>query len=293
MAEIPEALAPYVFHGLDLDYTGKDEVLCECPFCDRPKFSVNVETGVYRCLVCAEGTERGGGNKYIFLRHLWELGNSLPTDYNALSEDRGILETTFKAWGLVKSPVTGDWLLPGYGTGGELNQLYKYVRSNGRMLLMPTPTCGHQMFGVPLYDAAKPVVYLCEGPWDGMVLWETLGNAKLSDGRWIRTAGSTNGLELANVLAVSSCGAIGTAFEKFAPLFHDKEVRLMFDSDHPYANKAGTEVLGAGRLATERAAGILMRSGYPPSSIRWIKWGEGGVDLSKPSGYDVRDYLHA
>lgn len=50
----PEKLKPYLFHGVNLNWTSGQqtgEATGQCPFCGREdKFTVNIETGQYRCL---------------------------------------------------------------------------------------------------------------------------------------------------------------------------------------------------------------------------------------------------
>ena len=61
--DVPEKLRPYTFHGVELDWHGKEDAIGDCPFCGRErKFRVNVKTGLFRCLVCSEGSAKGGGN---------------------------------------------------------------------------------------------------------------------------------------------------------------------------------------------------------------------------------------
>jgi hypothetical protein len=296
--EAPTELRPYLFHGVDLQWCNNDrEALGTCPFCNREgKFSVNISTGVYRCFVCAEGTEKGGGNSRVFIRKLWAASDG---SYLAdISKNRGLLETwnTGHAWGLRKSITTGDWILPGYGPNGEISQLYRYVRvPNGtgwRMILMPTPELGHQLF-MPYGAIVGSTIWLCEGPWDGMALWELLGNVKLVDGKVLLTNNPAQSM-LANncVVAISSCGAVGKPLEKFLPLFAGKTVNLCFDNDHPHKNK-GKEELPAAYLATRRAVDLLQGHKDPPIGINWLQWGSDGHgwDMAKPGGYDVRDAL--
>lgn len=58
-----------------------DNVLGDCPFCGRDnKFSVNREDGRWRCYVCQEGSDKGGGNALTFLRLLWEKSDAASDD---------------------------------------------------------------------------------------------------------------------------------------------------------------------------------------------------------------------
>jgi DNA-binding transcriptional regulator YbjK len=165
-AKEPEKLRPYLFHGVDLSWKdGDDQATGDCPWCGREgKFSILIETGQWRCFVCSEGNEKGGGNAVVFLRmlHLKSYESTGLPAYSELGEERRLLnDESLLLWGAAKSITTGDWLLPGHGADGKLNQLYRYSSAGGRKTLLATPTLGHQLFGVDLYQSDKDVVYLC------------------------------------------------------------------------------------------------------------------------------------
>src|SRR5262249_14986292 len=91
-----------------------------------------------------------------------------------------------------------------YATGG-----------NGRRLLLATAGLPQQMHGASIADGlAKQKRLVCEGPWDGMALWEALGG----------------NLEDTLILAVPGCGSFRSAW---APLFTSRDVAFLYDSDHP------------------------------------------------------------
>lgn len=289
-------LRPYRFHGVGLGDPVNGQVTGDCPWCGREgKFGVAVDTGQWRCVVCAEGTDKGGGNVYTFIRKLWEEADRTTTlkDLDVLAADRGVLNSdSLAAWGVARSPLTGDWLVPAYGADGKLDQLYKYSRErvSGKMILYPTPTIPARVFGASpsLYDASKPEVYVCEGPWDAVALWEALRSAKRSgEGEGLRLTASDQAslYGSASVVAVPGCS---TFHESWLPLLAGKRVTIMFDNDHPRADR-GRETepaawVGARRLTT-------MASGA--ESVRYLAWGGPGRthDPDLPNGYDVRDAL--
>jgi ribosomal protein L37AE/L43A len=54
VSDKPVNLRPYLFHGLDLEWEGRDQAVGECPFCGKEgKFYVALETGKWDCKVCA------------------------------------------------------------------------------------------------------------------------------------------------------------------------------------------------------------------------------------------------
>ena len=282
MSEVVDELKPYTFHGLHLEY-GKSskEAMGDCPFCGREgKFSINLQRGTWRCLICDQK-----GNQYTFLELLWE--NATDTGLADLAQERGLQESTLQEWGVAKSPLTGEWLVPGHNTKGELRQLYRYVKmKDGRMRLLATPTMSHCLHGVNLYNQSKPLVYLCEGPWDAMRLWEVLATSKEKDGKFVRTKSSKGALiSGANVLAVPGCSTFNEAWKG---LFIGKRVYIAYDNDHPRQHN-GKTVEPAAYAGVQRVTGILGKS---TKETRYLKWGSKGYNLKLPSGMDVRDLLN-
>lgn len=301
--EVPERLRPFIFHGVDLDYGSDKEALGECPWCGKSgKFSVVVRTGQWRCLSCNEGTEKPdttirGGNIGTFITMLQErsLDHTTMQDYEELAHDRKIgRPETFVSWGVGKSPLTGEWMVPGYSANGTLSQLYKYTPNQGKMRLLPTPpksVLGHKIHGLNLYHKDKSVVYLCEGPWDGIALWEALASAREDEkGQLVETANiAASLLADANVLAVPGCQ---TFFQSWLPFFAGKVVNIMYDNDHPRTHpKTGDPVPSPSLEGMRRVAAMLAGSKPAPETINCIRWGEDILNLQLPDGYDVRDEL--
>ncbi len=291
---LPKVLQPYFAHGLDLDWReGAEEATGDCPFCAREgKFSVSAKTGLWRCYVCNAGTQDGGGNATIFLRELWSVSEDGTKEYAELRDQRELLEEdTLIHWGVCRSAVTNQWLVPGFSVEAQLRQLYRYMKIKNRWKLLGTPTLGHQLHGVDLYHKDRPVVFLCEGPWDAMALWEVLGRCKEDNDEKLRPTANWKKslLAEANILAVPGCT---TFFEKWLPLFAGKTVNLMFDNDHPRKHpKTGKQLKPAGLDGMRKVTGMLSSAKEPPKAINYLRWGEKGWNPDLPSGHDVRDTL--
>jgi hypothetical protein len=289
----PQAIRPYLFHGVDLTYRdGATEAVGECPFCAKNKFYVSLETGEYQCKVCATGNKNGGGNAEIFLRKLHENsnGHGLPE----LAKHRRIDLATLHAWKVATSHTTRDPIVPGYyAFSRDIGQLYRYVkdRKTDKFKLLATPTMEQQLHGLNLFEDSKPIIYLCEGPWDAMALWEVLSKTKRLEGRLTGTSQMEHSLLAeANIIAVPGCY---TFMEKWARLFSDKIVCLMYDNDYPKKNpQTGAVIESPGFFGMKRTAAILSSSNRPPAEIRYLNWGgAAGYNEEFPDGCDVRDFL--
>lgn len=293
----PDGVRPFKFHGIHLREVGGDQAAGgDCPFCGREgKLGCNVVTGLWDCKGC--GAE---GNVRQFLRQLWAESDKTTTGYDELIAARGLLyqETPIK-WRVVRSCVTGEWLVPGYDHLGEMAQLYVYRKPVGgkKPILMPTPGCHSGLFGVPdgngrVVAGDRANVYVCEGPWDAMALWEAMRGAKPLGADMVPT-----GSEQASVLAGASVVGVpgcNTFAEEWLPLFSGKSVRLMFDNDHPLPHpKTGALQPPAAAEGLRRVTGLLGRSRTPPTEVKYLRWGGEGEDYDAglPHGHDVRDAL--
>lgn len=303
-------LKPYQAHGCDIEYVeGRNEAIGDCPFCGREdKFYINVETGLWSCKVCGEGSSKGGGNVFTFIRKIHELSMDEKCDYTPLLTNRKLLSPeSLKRWGVCKSVTTGDWLVPGYGADGKLNQLYRYINK----VLYPTPELSHHLHGVNLYDPAKPTVYFCEGVWDGIALWEILSKTKMVEDKYVPT--SNEDVSLLNKINVLASPGANVFQESWLELFAGKNLTMFPDSDHekvvcrdckksysttthkccPTCKKVTIKpvIAPAGYAGLRRNVETISKGEDHPSSVSYLNWGVKGFDENLPSGYDVRDFL--
>lgn len=290
---LPETLKPYGALGLGLEIrSGRKDATADCLFCGREgKLNILIDKGTFRCAVCNKA-----GNQYSYIRKLHEdsLKATPEKEYETLAAERKLLSgKSLKAWGVCKSILNGKWLLPGYSADGSLNNLYQYIYNGERKLLLPTATMKHQMFGRHLYDDSKPLVYLCEGVWDSISLWEVLGSCKSVEGEGVSLVRTSNAasslLSESNVLGIP--GAM--VFDKsWCSLLSGKTVIFMCQNDHPHKNlKTGEDSPPASYSGMTRIAKMLAAEKSPPNGMLYLYWGENGFDLNFPSGFDVRDDL--
>lgn len=283
-----DKLSTYKFYGLDLDDRG-DQAVGECPWCGKEgKFSVKVSTGQWKCWSCAQGNDRGGGNELEFIRQLHARAVECGVPFE-LRENRSLLDAaTFAAWGVHVSPITREVLVAGHEAGGKLTQLYKYAPPEGKKstLMVPRGT-HHALFGVPLYDPKKPKVWVVEGLWNCMALYEVLRQMKRGDEGYVRTGSVESSLySKVNILGIPGAGSFN---EKWSQLLDGKDVTIITDSDHPREGTGGKMVEGAGYAGLKRTCVLLSRSEGTPKSVSYLKWGDEGYDPNLAHGFDVRD----
>lgn len=295
--ETPENLRPFLFHRLDVKWTGGPEATTDCLFCGRDKkLYINVETGKWNCRVCDKS-----GNTVTFLRELYQASVESGSDYTDLANDRRLQPETLERWGLVQSVVDGEWLLPGFSKRGSecvVRTLYRYSSTGKKRSLLVTSGFEHSLIGMQFYDSNKSDIDLIEGPWNVMA-WDEY--------HWKNK--KTGGMERLNKTNLLCVPGASTFKEAWTPYFQDKDVITICDSDHPkrscknckksystVSNKVcplcksseGREVAPAGYNGMKKMTQML--KGVARSQ-QVLVWGSLGCDTNKPSGYDIRDYL--
>lgn len=278
--EISVGLRAMASHGLDFGpVSATGQAVATCPWCGGPKFYANAETSQWDCKPCGLG-----GNGVDFLRQLWASATASESFLKRLAKDRGLLSyETLWDWGVREHPVTSEPVLPAWGTGEgrKLDNLHRYRRIGGKMMLPGTA-------GVPMANLFSPVgkdgkptladdaetVYVCEGPWDGMALWEVVRDEP-------------------GVAVVATPGA-NVWGEWWYKILAGKDVVLLYDNDHPREHPPGSGrvVDGAGLAGVKRVAGLLGSAHDKPNSVKYLRWGQTEqYDKTWASGYDVRDAM--
>lgn len=299
LIEAEPTLRPYRHHGVTLEERGGGQATAGCPFCGRDgKLSVEVESGLYRCLVCASS-----GNPLTFLRTLWERSDATTNGQaKELADDRGYLDrSTLTAWGVARSISDGSWLVPGYSVEAgkpRLDQLYRRTRMKKKEAwtwsLLPTPGVwpdgkAHALHMPSMdFDPGRPCIMVFEGPWDAMAFWEVARQTKRNDDGSFDFTGNPACSVIAdsNVVAVPGCNVWRP---EWTELCRGKAVTLFYDNDHPREHPEGSgNFTMAGHDGAKRVAGLI---GAVAASVTWLQWGGGGFDGTLPSGFDVRDWL--
>ncbi len=298
--DTPKMLKPYIYHGVELQpKQNADNIVGVCPFCQKEgKFSIHVEDGRWRCFRCNVGTANtkstsNGGNLNTFLKLLWQYSSERTTDYSELITSRKLLSgQTLERWGICRSILSSEWIVPGYNSDKKLVNLYRYIldRSTKKYRLMGTPEVNHCLFGLQHFDNKKTEIWVCEGLWDALVLEELLGHTKKNgDGTFSVTNDPKKSmLHKVNVLGSPGCSVFRS---NWLDLFGGKEVTICFDNDYPKKTQNGQVLPPAGTEGVKRIINMMARHGSPPAYVKYLCWGKKGYSNNYPDGSDLRDWL--
>lgn len=297
-----EKLRPYVHHGVDIPNDPK-QAAGECPFCGKPRhFSVETETGQFRCLVCEEA-----GNIYTFLQQLHAKSlDSTPADaYELLAEQRTTTGEALRVLGVARSIITGEWLVPSYNTKGALANLTRMVptkKDDGGIGFLPlaTPGCKQWLFGLDVFlKSPKPTVYIAEGFWDLAALYGVFSQHRMANGKLIKSSDPAKAI-LATTGVIAVPGAGNFQADWFEPLT-GRDLLVAFDNDHPLLDQETQKpkirngnFIRPGWDGMQRVAALAnQQSKFRPKSLSILHWNhpEPGHNPGLASGYDLRDVI--
>ena len=288
--DAPENLRPFIFHGVDL-IIGDANSTGDCPFCKKErKFNVKTDTGQFRCLYCEE---TGNIYSFLFRLHQQSTEGTSKKGYDQLAKLRGVSPASLQYFGLAKSAITGEWLIPAYNTKGNLSNLYRVVQRKDetgktRLAPMSTPGCKPAPFGTNhLVSSPRDTVWVTEGVWDGCAMYDAINASKQ--------------LEAVGILPVPGCGNFSA---DWLELFDGKEMRVVFDNDYPKKypvghDKAGELIKQKGKVVRpgwdgmERIAKLVGLSKHRPSKLMVMFWNgdEEGHNPNLKDGFDIGDLV--
>lgn len=282
-----DKIKAYIQLGVEIEENvSNKETNGTCPFCGREnRFYINQIDGRYHCKSC-----ESKGNLYTFLRelHLQSEKETTDTELAWLAEHRGLKVSTLRAWRVACSYLTGEPLIPTWSGRGKLVNLYRYVELRDKWMVLGTASMKPFTFRQRPVPGHETELWIVEGPWDGMALWEALASLKRkANGRYVRTVQKEDSLLAeVNVIAVPGCGVWDAAW---CWLVKGRTVTIAFDNDHPRRLRTG-KISQPGWVGTQRTAKLLIESDEP-DFVYWLKWGQEGYDSTKTNGYDIRDIL--
>lgn len=289
-----DKVKPFTFHGMLLKEAGENHI-GDCPFCDKENhFFVLSKTGQYNCRRC-----QNEGNYYSFLEELYKTSLVKSTNKNAklqaLAVERGINIETFVRWGLAVSILDDSFLLPMYNLKGKIANLARIVKIKGKWVVYGTPLCKLWPFGTTLLQKKQKVRWATEGPWDGMILDETLRKTRLDGKQWVASDLKNAAIQTQGVIALPGAGTFQAEYLQF---WDNCEMPLVFDNDHPFLPENGKKKLAPGWDGQERLLRIAADNNHSVSKFQKINWGKdkddghpGTFNRLLKDGYDLRDLI--
>jgi len=270
LSKYTPALKPYVSHGLRLKWSeGNKGAQATCPFCGGVnKINIKSDTGQWKCwnaaCISKSWTPSGFSNAFGFLRRVWEKSQKATTNamYEELKVDRGLLGIdSVKEWGLCRSSITGNWLIPQFNEKGAMVNVCIYsqfAREKKPTVKGPAEMPVGFFRGDDLDDSLDEFD-VCEGVWDGAAYAEA-----------VKLTGQSR-----NIIALPGIDSWKPAWTK---LTTGKKVNILFDNDFP---KPGEKISPA-RAAIMRLVPKLTKA----KVVNCIVWGKEGYSADLPKGCD-------
>ncbi len=229
--------------GVEWESESADQVIGTCPFCGkRMHFYASTKTALWDCKRCGKS-----GNIFDFLTEITQAkaGNLSKKDLHILKQTRGLDEKSYTAWGIFK--IGDEYYLPEYNPrSGMVTSIQAWSPGKRPRTL---PGTKHGVF-MPNDVSESGVVWLCEGIWDAIALWECLRSRGKNDIVYGLPGATTFPKSLISTLA-------------------KKDVRVVFDND-----KGGEAGQTRAVMLLKPVAGRLTLGQWPD-----------GI----PNGFDIRD----
>ena len=194
-------LKSFSVHGVEFRGSNETQAWGDCPFCGKTKLYVNHKTRAWDCKTCGK---EGGLNTFLAEMSIIYKEQMTRRASKRLAKDRGLKRSTLRAF-CVGYDGTSTYMIPIVIEGKTLD--IRRYKLGGK--LMSTPGAHSPVVIMPGKSKRS---WLCEGEWDGMVVWEALQKNGLDD----------------TVVAVT--GALQFP-SKMAPMFQGKVVMNLFDYD--------------------------------------------------------------
>lgn len=194
-------LKSFSVHGVEFHGSNEKEAWGTCPFCGKSKLYVNHKSRAWDCKTCGK---QGGLNTFLAEMSVIYKEQLTRRAAKRLAKDRGLRRSTLRAFN-VGYDGTSTYMIP-IVIEGKTIDIRRY-KLGGKLLSTPG---AHSP--IIMVAGKSKRTWLCEGEWDGMVVWEAL---------------QKNGLE-DTVVAVT--GALQFP-AKLAPLFQGKVVHILYDYD--------------------------------------------------------------
>lgn len=239
---IPKSLRGYKHHGVsfeDIELHGTQYVGI-CPVCRREKFYVSEDGELWDCKSCAES-----GNFYQFLE--WRMDRHRKhfkgEHVLKLADKKQLKPATLRQWGMGYCLQTEEYMIPETGNPHDkLTSIGRYKRKTNKTFA--TANTEHSLYQ-PTKQIQTSTVWITEGQWDGMALWEILACTE----------------------TVYAKPGSGTFPKQSLALFKDKDVIIAGDHDPP------------GRKGAAKTGEMLADIAKSVRYVHWPEDSETGYDI--------------
>jgi hypothetical protein len=259
-SEKSDSLAVFLQYGVTFNKRAENESISDCPFSDcrkKNKFYVDVNTGLWKCFVCGkEGNQKG----FIeaILKQAQTETKSGHEHYKTLAVNRGFNVGTLRHFNIGYNTLNQTYLLPIYNwdyTKLVNVKIYDMEKKNFTNTSgMHSALFSSKEFFKTIIEKQEVPVWICEGEWDGMAMYEALMQTE----------------EKAVFVSVPSAGVFKS---EWVQLFHNRKIFLGYDNDD------------AGRAGGEKAYKTLE---FSASSVQCLHWLPSEEFSPKIKG-DIRD----
>lgn len=237
----------YCQHGFSPEGESGNEIYGDCPFClHEKKLYVNKETKAWSCKYC----QREGGF-LTFLETTYQLCETAFKGKVAidLCKNKGLDISTMRYFHIGYNVLTKAYTLPIFEFDGKRIQDLRFYLDKK---FHSTFSCRVGLLNVTAALGSEKV-WICEGEFDGMAMYEILNNT-----------------EREKEIPIAVPGA-GTFKPEWIELLQNKHVKCLYDNDE------------AGKKGSEKVFNLIR----PVSkSLYFLHW-----TPEKKDGYDIRD-LH-
>jgi hypothetical protein len=245
------------------DEAGDNQVVGICPFCGsgrKSSFYINVENKNWDCKVC-----NLEGGYQVFLQEMASFckENISLRKLQALSNNRRLRISTLKEHEIGWNPNTDAYVIPEWDTNREkLWDLRIYGKDK---VIKNSAGCIAGLYGWDDLVKRKndlQIVWLVEGEWDKMTMYEILHRLKIDDHC---------------VVSVPGAGTFKTDWIGF---FNDLPVNVVYDNDF-YRQVKSKTIMGAGMAGAIKVYKMLATT---TDGLQFIHWPEDFKDK-----FDLRD----
>jgi len=209
--DLPDILKPFAVHGVQFsDLNRNNQAVGLCPFSNKPdKFFVNLSNGLWDSKTAGMS---GNLQNFFYCKHLKNFKLISQERKKQLSLDRGISIETINKFQI---GYDGKYFtIPIFDN--KVNSLVDLRRYQIGKAITSTSQAQHGIFGLRFLKE-HGTIYICEGEWDTMALYECLQNNDL--------------LNVSSVIC--SSGGAGTFKKNWLSLFQGRDIILLYDNDDP------------------------------------------------------------